>query len=608
MNPPRRLALSLTLLALLPLVGPTGRAQAPKAEPLPTILDYDHEFDAGSKITRPATPLTSTQIENLATLCRVWGFLKYHHPRVTTGHLHWDYELFRVMPAVLAAVDRAAANEIFAQWIDRLGELTPGPNPPLATTSLHLKPDLAWLDDRAALGAALSEKLHAVHAARLGAKSQFYVSLAPNVGNPAFAHELAYAPQKFPDAGHRLLALFRFWNIIRYWAPYRNLIDDNWDAVLAEFIPRLGEAADTAAYQRTLIALIAKVSDTHANLWSGLGARPPAGAFKLPAAFRFIEGRATVVRAFASPGSAAPPALQRGDVLLAIDGTPVEKLIAEWSPYYADSNQAARLRDIGGSMGRGPAGPVILRVQRGDAPFELETEVNRIPVSSTVDPEAGRHDLPGPVFRLLSPEIAYLKLSGVKTADVKKYLEQAAGTKGWIIDIRNYPSEFVVFTLGSHFVEQPTEFTTFTIGDLNNPGAFSFNPRPLALSPQSPRYTGKIVILIDEVSQSQAEYTTMAFRVAPGAVVVGSMTAGADGNVSSIPLPGGQRTMISGIGVFYPDKRPTQRVGIVPDVEAHATLAGLRAGRDEVLEVGLRQILGPEKSDAEIRQLVPALP
>lgn len=32
------------------------------------------------------------------------GFLKYHHLRVTRGEIHWDYELFRVAPRVLAAV------------------------------------------------------------------------------------------------------------------------------------------------------------------------------------------------------------------------------------------------------------------------------------------------------------------------------------------------------------------------------------------------------------------------------------------------------------------------------------------------------------------------
>jgi hypothetical protein len=35
--------------------------------------------------------------------------------------------------------------------------------------------------------------------------------------------------------------------------------------------------------------------------------------------------------------------------------------------------------------------------------------------------------------------------------------------------------------------------------------------------------------------------------------VTGVVTTGADGNVSLIPLPGGLTTMISGIGVLYPD-------------------------------------------------------
>jgi C-terminal processing protease CtpA/Prc len=74
--------------------------------------------------------------------------------------------------------------------------------------------------------------------------------------------------------------------------------------------------------------------------------------------------------------------------------------------------------------------------------------------------------------------------------------------------------------------------------------------------------------------------------------VVGSTTAGADGNVSPFPLPGGLRTMISGIGVFYPDKRPTQQVGIIPDLVVRPTIEGIRAGRDEVLEAALKKVLG----------------
>jgi C-terminal processing protease CtpA/Prc len=110
---------------------------------------------------------------------------------------------------------------------------------------------------------------------------------------------------------------------------------------------------------------------------------------------------------------------------------------------------------------------------------------------------------------------------------------------------------------------------------------------------------------VDETSQSQAEYTAMALRVAPDALVIGSTTAGADGNVSSLALPGGLGTMISGIGVFYPDGTPTQRVGIVPDREVRPTIAGLRAGRDEVLEAALAAILGAEREE-EARELARA--
>ena len=98
------------------------------------------------------------------------------------------------------------------------------------------------------------------------------------------------------------------------------------------------------------------------------------------------------------------------------------------------------------------------------------------------------------------------------------------------------------------------------------------------------------MILVDETSQSQSEYTAMALRAGPRAKVLGSTAAGADGNVSPIPLPGGLQGMLSGLGVFHPDQRPTQRIGIVPDIVVTPTRAGLRAGRDEMLDAAMREI------------------
>jgi C-terminal processing protease CtpA/Prc len=52
--------------------------------------------------------------------------------------------------------------------------------------------------------------------------------------------------------------------------------------------------------------------------------------------------------------------------------------------------------------------------------------------------------------------------------------------------------------------------------------------------------------------------------------------------------------MISGIGVFYPDHRATQRVGITPDILVTATLAGIKAGKDEVLDRAVHELLSTE--------------
>jgi C-terminal processing protease CtpA/Prc len=399
-----------------------------------------------------------------------------------------------------------------------------------------------------------------------------------------------------------LLALYRYWNIIRYWFPYRDLIGEDWDAVLKESIPRVALAGTTDAYKLEMMALIARIHDTHANLWSSLAVRPPVGEHQLPVVARFVEGQAVITHLLSLP-DAGPSPFRIGDIIEAIDGVSVTKLVKTWTPYYAASNEPTRLRDIARSLTNGPAGEVQLTVGRPGGSVVISAA--RVPIASVATMIPRTHDLPGEAFQLLSKDVAYLKLSAAKGVDLKDCIKRAGGTKGLIIDIRNYPSDFVVFTLGGLLVDQPAEFTRFTNADLANPGAFHFTP-PLKQTPAAPHYAGRVIILIDEVSQSNAEYTTMALRVAPRAVVVGSTTAAADGNASTIPLPGGLRTMISGIGVFYPDKRPTQRVGIIADIEAKPTIAGIRAGRDEVLEEGLRQILGPETPESEIREIGPA--
>lgn len=558
-----------------------------------TPLDSDHEFDAGSKVE--ITRLTPIQVENLVLLGKVWGFLKYHHPVVVAGKRHWDYDLFRVLPAVLAARDRGAGLKAIASWVAALGEVPPC-SPCVGTPSGRpILPRLAWLSDTKLLGKDLSARLVSIYARRLAVDEQFYVVAVPMIGNPEFSNEKDYADLKEPDAGYRLLSLYRFWNIIEYWFPYRDVMDEDWEGVLREFVPRVASARTRDDYAAAMMALIAHAHDTHANLWNALNVRPPRGKAQVPIRLRFIDDQA-VVTGYTHATLGPASGLRIGDVISAIDGVAVDTLVTQWRPMYAASNEAARRRDMAGTLTRGEAGAVRLGVKRDGSTIEVSAA--RIPLDSLDTKSGWTHDLPGPAFRRLSDDIAYLKLSSVKTADVDDYLRGAAGARCLVIDIRNYPSAFLVFDLGQHLVSDSTAFVTFTVGDTRNPGAFDWG-QTISLTPEKPYLEGRVAVLVDEVTQSSAEYHAMALRARPGTVVVGSTTAGADGNVSVIPLPGGLRTMISGIGVFYPDHRPTQRVGIVPDAVVRPTIAGIRAGRDEVMEAAIQRVLGRPMNGAE---------
>ena len=76
-----------------------------------------------------------------------------------------------------------------------------------------------------------------------------------------------------------------------------------------------------------------------------------------------------------------------------------------------------------------------------------------------------------------------------------------------------------------------------------------------------------------------------------GAIGWGSGTVLAPLNFGDFDFEGFvSETMITGIGVYYPDGTETQRVGIIPDIEVKPTIEGVKAGRDELLEKAMEVI------------------
>lgn len=549
----------------------------------------DTAFNKGSGITR--MKLNKKTISNLQLLGHVWGFLKYYHPAIAAGKYNWDYELFRFLPSYSKAKTDKARDKLLLDWINKLGPVARC-NTCIEPTDkdVHMKADFNWMENKD-LDLVLKKKLEDIRNNR-NQKSHYYVSLAPNVSNPVFKNEDSYSQFPFPDAGFRALALFRYWNIIQYFFPYKYAIQEDWNKVLQEFIPRFMDAENSLDYKLTALELIGRIHDTHANLWgSDSVLLHYKGKFRAAVQTKFIEDR-LVVTNYYDADLGRQSELNVGDVITHINNSSIESIVKQKIKIYPASNYPTKLRDMAKDMLRGNTSSVNLTIQRNGN--SISKTVPLFPIERIDTSIDWAFNPPDSCYKFLSDNVGYIYLGNIKSSLLPQIFQTFKSTKGIVIDIRNYPSEFVVFSMSEHLLEAEKQFVKFSYGDITYPGTFRFM-RPLSVGKTGKdNYKGKIVILINELTQSSAEYTTMALRTAPNVTVLGSTTAGADGNVSPINLPGNLNTMISGIGVFYPDGKETQRVGIVPDIEVKPTIQGIREKRDELIERAI-QIIEAEK-------------
>lgn len=547
--------------------------------------EKDNEFDKGSGIT--SITINKTQTDNLKSLGLIWGFLKYYHPNVAKGNYNMDYELFRILPKVVGVENKKTRDDILVTWINSLGSFTEGKEPKLDPTDIKLMPDVEWITTSNFSNELRALLLKVKTAER--PKEHYYIDFKSGVGNPDFKNENPYSSMKYPDTGFRLLAVYRYWNMIQYYFPYKNLIEEDWKNVLEEFIPKFISASNETEYTLAALEIIGRIHDTHANIWADNEVLNKYLGLKHAAVeLTFIENKA-VVTGYYNEAFGKATGLEIGDVISSINQKPVEDIVKEKLKYTPASNYPTQLRDIATNLLRTNDSTINIEYLRNDKKESKTLKTfsgNEINIYS-------KFQSTDTCFKLINKDVAYINHGTIKTKYLSKIAKEIENTKGLIIDDRNYPSDFPIYELSNYLMPESLPFVKFTSGSLETPGLFTYGKSINVGKKSKSQYKGKVIILVNEISQSSAEFHAMAYRANPKAIVIGSTTAGADGNVSKLTLPGGITSMISGIGVYYPDGKETQRIGIVPDVEIKPTIIGIKEGRDELMEKAIELINKP---------------
>lgn len=412
-----------------------------------------------------------------------------------------------------------------------------------------------------------------------------------------------YADSLFPTRNVRLLALFNFWTVIHYFCPNKPLLKGPWDKTLAYFVPQFVFARDYKSYFWLLRELSAQLNDGHGEVLYQHSILPPAGItdYFAPFCVKYVEGKTIIVNVL--PDGQSPngqPRLRSGDQLLSIDGLPMDTLFAHWHQYAASSNEFSYRQLLH---------KVPLLSRSGKAPFEVEVRhadghqqvLQLAPVGKEVYWAAMLRVYyappPKPYWRSLNDSTGYVRVNSIYSPQADSVWQALKDYKYIVLDARGYPrDEAIVASMASPFMTRMDTVCLNAFPEITHP-LLTRNALTLEAETVSPieslkalKLSAKRFLLLCGQNASQAETNIMAWQQLLHPLTIGLPTIGANGVSNTILMAGGYESRYSGYGVYYPDGRPNQRLGVKIDIPVILTIQGELAGRDEVLERALRYI------------------
>ena len=517
-----------------------------------------------------------------AVTCRVWGLLKYYHPNVTTGNLDWDKVLLDRLDNINEASTYEQVNTELMGMISDAGPYFRMPDNTW-NDSLNMNVNLCWLD-HSFISQPIKQELRKIASLKVYLPSRYVGNQDPR----NYENALGFDNEKdYPDFivtqsyKLRMLALFRYWNVVYYFFAFKHLMDQSWDVVLDEFIPQFMNASDNKEYHEVINKISTKLNDGHAftSVTPRLDWKSPEDHF-----FYNIIAMIDTNRVVRTPPEGS--FLKSGDIVKSINGQDVNDFTDSIATIFPSSNSHYLNAVVNVLIGNTIMDGCLLTVSRGGK----ELNVRELPKKQATLTES-------PPFHMISSETGYFNVGLIKTtAEVIDIMKKIEHIPAVIFDLRNYPHPTCLFIMCFLTSDPQLYLGREYIHDLAHCGSFYINEGfadcpPDSIIDCSKKYRGKIVVLTYALTMSFPEALAMHFRNYGGATLIGTPTAGAHGNVSWFSMPGGIMAHLATVGKLDANGEIRgQGKGVIPDIEVYPTMESIMEGKDEILEEAIKYI------------------
>jgi C-terminal processing protease CtpA/Prc len=554
-------------------------------------------------VVEPARPLTSRGLQNVVAYAKLFGYVRHFHPSDEAARTDWNQ--FAIDG--VRSVESAASAE---QLVDRLrGIFTPvaptvvvfagsarPADPPSLTLPNNLKDLKLTRWHHAGFGTGNpgniyhSERLTEaivdckgpdVYEAALGGGVTARVPLAlitdaqgtlPHSPIKGEGSIRLPAPATGDDRTTRLADVILAWNVFQHFYPYFDVVQADWPGELERAVTSAATDKNAEAFLVTLERMVAALNDGHGNVFLTNGPQK----YRAPLLCAWVENRLVITRVIDAQGQR----IERGDLVNSIDGKPAARAISEAEALISGATpQWIRFRAVDQIL-----------LGRPDEPVSLEIEGYREPgakqrVTLKRIPQGAEQEVRPEKVAELEPGIVYVDLDRVAEADWTAALPKLEQARGIVFDMRGYPKMGPVFL--QHLTQKPLASAQWHVPIVLRPDRTKIEwerEGEWSLPPAAPYLTAKKAFLIDGRAISYAESCMGIVEAYHLAELVGGPTAGTNGNVNPLSLPGGYRVTWTGMKVIKHDGSRHHGVGIAPTVPVSRTLAGVAAGRDEILE------------------------
>lgn len=384
------------------------------------------------------------------------------------------------------------------------------------------------------------------------------------------------------DERQRMRIFDKVWRTLQKWYYDPTFGGVDWKAVGEDFRRRAAVAPGDEAFHALIAEMLTRFNDSHTYYEPPVDDSAPARAGGAGRGFTVAEIEGRFVVTSVDPALAAlQSGIRPGLVLRTINGQPVE----------------ARARDAEALIRRskGLSSEKVLAFARRQlilsAPAEQPMTLEFVdpvgnPVEARIDRALASRTEPPVTSRRLASELGYIRWTTwdlTLTDEIRTHLASLGNVPGLIIDLRGNTGgdpQVAVDVLSCLFKEAIPY------------GLFYGRRSPLKLKshPCPHTYTGPVTVLMDGESGSTSEIFANLIQENRRGLLVGQPSMASVTYRLLEEVPGGGRISISLWGYKSPQGRRLQGTGVIPDVLAETTIAGLWEGRDEILEAAERAL------------------